>query len=305
MRTRAHGHGIARYTWIIDFVHERATTGASKIPVALLIVVNYLLYTASFQMRFRRFPRADKSNCDLSRYRCVSCRQSYHSNRTFTRCSEFLNMRSVRTLRTVLLLTSSLPSSSFCTLSLLFAILLYLSLTSSPLFLSLSRFLFPFRSFSLLSRFFSPFLPLFHPARLFASYYYCFLPRILFFALACFILVMLLIMLLSLSTCCHMRTCILSLYRLFFPPSPNSIIFFIFSQIRSFSFPPLSLSFSVFFLLLSLRESSHFLTAEQFAANGKSKRRKRGEDSEPENQAREFRFSRGQRTEFSSGLLSL
>lgn len=74
MRTRAHSHGIARYTWIIDFVHERATTGASKIPVALLIVVNYLLYTASFQMRFRRFPRADKSNCDLSRYRCVSCR---------------------------------------------------------------------------------------------------------------------------------------------------------------------------------------------------------------------------------------
>lgn len=47
-------------------------------------------------------------------------------------------MRSVRALRTVLLLTSSLPSSSFCTLSLLFAILLYLSLTSSPLFLSLS-----------------------------------------------------------------------------------------------------------------------------------------------------------------------
>lgn len=43
-----------RYTWIIDFVHERATTGASKIPVALLIVVNCLLYTASFQMRFRR-----------------------------------------------------------------------------------------------------------------------------------------------------------------------------------------------------------------------------------------------------------
>lgn len=169
MRTRAHGHGIARYTWIIDFVHERATTGASKIPVALLIVVNYLLYTASFQMRFRRFPRADKSNCDLSRYRCVSRRQSYHSNRTFTRCSEFLNMRSVRALRTVLLLTSSLPSSSFCTLSLLFVILLYLSLTSSPLFLSLSRFLFPFRSFSLLSRFFSPFLPLFHPARPFAS----------------------------------------------------------------------------------------------------------------------------------------
>lgn len=151
---------------------------------------------------------------------------------------------------------------SFCTLSLLFAILLYLSLTSSPLFLSLSRFLFAFRPFSLLSRFFSPFLPLFHPARLFASYYYCFLPRILFFALACFILVMLLIMLLSLSTCCHMRTCILSFYRLFFPPPPNSIIFFIFSQIRSFSFPPLSLSFSVFFLLLSLRESSHFLTAE-------------------------------------------
>lgn len=90
-------------------------------------------------------------------------------------------MRSVRALRTVLLLTSSLPSSSFCTLSLLFAILLYLSLTSSPLFLLLSRFLFPCRPFSLLSRFFSPFLPLFHPARLFASYYYCFLPRILFF----------------------------------------------------------------------------------------------------------------------------
>lgn len=38
---RARGRGIAwRYTWIIDFVHERATTGASKIPVALLIVVN-------------------------------------------------------------------------------------------------------------------------------------------------------------------------------------------------------------------------------------------------------------------------
>lgn len=83
-------------------------------------------------------------------------------------------MRSVRALRTVLLPTSSLPSSSFCTLSLLFAILLYLSLTSSPLLplllsFSLSRFLFPFRPFSLLSRFFSPFLPLFHPARLFAS----------------------------------------------------------------------------------------------------------------------------------------
>lgn len=269
MRTRAHGHGIARYTWIIDFVHERATTGASKIPVALLIVVNYLLYTASFQMRFRRFPRTDKSNCDLSRYRCVSCRQSYHSNRTFTRCSEFLNMRSVRALRTVLLLTSSLPSSSFCTLSLLFAILLYLSLTSSPLFLSLSL-VFSFRSALFLYCLVS-FLPIF----LFSTRLVC-LPRILFFALACFILVMLLIMLLSLSTCCHMRTCILSLYRLFFLPPPNSIIFFIFSQIRSFSFPPLSLSFSVFFLLLSLRESSHFLTAEQFAANGKSKKRKRG-----------------------------
>jgi len=38
---RARGRCIARrYTWIIDFVHERATTGASKIPVALLIVVN-------------------------------------------------------------------------------------------------------------------------------------------------------------------------------------------------------------------------------------------------------------------------
>lgn len=43
-----------RYIQIIDFVHERATTGASKIPVALLIVVNCLLYTASFQMRFCR-----------------------------------------------------------------------------------------------------------------------------------------------------------------------------------------------------------------------------------------------------------
>lgn len=241
MRTRA--HGIARYTWIIDFVHERATTGASKIPVALLIVVNYLLYTTSFQMRFRRFPRADKSNCDLSRYRCVSCRQSYHSNRTFTRCSEFLNMRSVRALRTVLLLTSSLPSSSFCTLSLLFAILLSIFLLPLLLSFSLSLvFSFRFALFLYSSRFFSPFLPLFHPARLFASYYYCFLPRILFFALACFILVMLLIMLLSLSTRCHMRTCILSLYRLFFPPPPNSIIFFIFFT-NSFFFLPSSFSF--------------------------------------------------------------
>lgn len=164
-------------------------------------------------------------------------------------------MRSVRALRTVLLLTSSLPSSSFCTLSLLFAILLYLSLTSSPLFLFLSL-VFSFR-FALFLYCLVSFLPFF----LFSTRLVC-LPRILFFALACFILVMLLIMLLSLSTCCHMRTCVLSLYRLFFPPPPNSIIFFIFSQIRSFSFPPLSLSFSVFFLLLSLRESSHFLTAE-------------------------------------------
>lgn len=55
-RERVRGRGIARYTWIIDFVHERATAGASKIPVALLIVVNCLLYTTSFQMRFRRSP---------------------------------------------------------------------------------------------------------------------------------------------------------------------------------------------------------------------------------------------------------
>jgi len=42
---RARGHGIARrYTWIIDFVHERATTGASKIPVALIVVNCPALY---------------------------------------------------------------------------------------------------------------------------------------------------------------------------------------------------------------------------------------------------------------------
>lgn len=277
MRTRAHGHGIARYTWIIDFVHERATTGASKIPVALLIVVNYLLYTASFQMRFRRFPRADKSNCDLSRYRCVSCRQSYHSNRTFTRCSEFLNMRFVRALRTVLLLTSSLPLSSFCTLSLLFAILLSIFLL--PLFSSLSLspvFSFRFALFLYCLVSFLPFflfstqlvrLPLttiafclgFFFSLSHASFLSCFL------SCSCHYLLVV-----------HMRTCILSLYRLFFPPPPNSIIIFIFSQIRSFSFPPLFLFLFSSCLLLSLRESSHFLTAEQFAANGKSKRRKRG-----------------------------
>lgn len=91
-----------RYTWIIDFVHERATTGASKIPVALLIVVNCLLYMASFQMRFRRsspsLPHSltppqplpnpsrttGKSNCDSSCYRYASSHlRSYHPNRTF------------------------------------------------------------------------------------------------------------------------------------------------------------------------------------------------------------------------------
>lgn len=78
-----------RYTWIIDFVHELATTGASKIPVALLIVVNCLLCTASFQMRFRRSPSprartTSKSNCDSSRYRCpLIPPRSYHPNRTF------------------------------------------------------------------------------------------------------------------------------------------------------------------------------------------------------------------------------
>lgn len=152
MRTRVHGRGIARYTWIIDFVHERATTGASKIPVALLIVVNCLLYTASFQMRFRRFPRAaDKSNCDLSRYRCASCRQSYHSNRTFTRCPEFLNTCSVY----VRALAHFFPP---------------LVVFSFP-----CRFYSPFLCiylFSLLSRVFSP---VFHLARPFASYYYRFL----------------------------------------------------------------------------------------------------------------------------------
>ena len=43
-RMQNHDHGIARYTWIIDFIHERTTSSASKIPVALLIVVNCLLY---------------------------------------------------------------------------------------------------------------------------------------------------------------------------------------------------------------------------------------------------------------------
>jgi len=49
-----HNHGIVWYTWIIDFIHEHVTSSASKIPVALLIVVNCLLYMASFQMRFCR-----------------------------------------------------------------------------------------------------------------------------------------------------------------------------------------------------------------------------------------------------------
>lgn len=82
-----HDHAYrARYTWIIDFVHERVTS-ASKIPVALLIVVNCLLYTASFQMRFCRSvprPATGKSNCDSSRYRCASVPpRPYHRNRTF------------------------------------------------------------------------------------------------------------------------------------------------------------------------------------------------------------------------------
>lgn len=49
------------------------TGRTSKIPVALLIAVNCLLYTASFQIRFCRCsPGAtDKSNCDSSRYRCA------------------------------------------------------------------------------------------------------------------------------------------------------------------------------------------------------------------------------------------
>lgn len=86
-----HDHAYrARYTWIIDFVHERVTS-ASKIPVALLIVVNCLLYTASFQMRFCRSvprPATGKSNCDSSRYRCASVPpRPYHRNRTFLHSS--------------------------------------------------------------------------------------------------------------------------------------------------------------------------------------------------------------------------
>lgn len=155
-------------------------------------------------------------------------------------------MRSVRALRTVLLLTSSLPSSSFCTLSLLFAILLYLSLTSSPLFLFLSL-VFSFR-FALFLYCLVSFLPFF----LFSTRLVC-LPRILFFALACFILVMLLIMsLVTIYLLSYADLHSFSLSSLLPSSSQFNYLFYLFTN--SFFFLPSSFSF--FFCFLPVTVSS-------------------------------------------------
>lgn len=111
----------------------------------------------------------------------------------------------------------------------------------------------------------------------------------------------------SLPTCCRVRV-----HAAFFFPSKSSIFLpvFLMFLISQGGIPsrylgdPFSLLLPVIFRLFPRRSRPTRFFRPLNSLPRVATTRKKGRDSGAENQAREFRFSRGQRTEFSSVLLS-
>lgn len=246
-----HNHGIVWYTWIIDFIHEHVTSSASKIPVALLIVVNCLLYMASFQMRFCR-----------SASRRVKVIAIHHVT-VVPRSTTIISFKS--NVFTEYLWSFRQEIRSRIRWLIFFSIFFRLSLSLT------GQLRLP------------PFFFLFTVCFLFLSYYFSPARREVFSAVR--------------LVCLYTHYIFANLYHasIFFVTlyvSKTDMFFLI------ISFLPFLFSHIYFFIQLIFRfsplNSLRTLCAE-----------KKGRDDGPENQTREFRFSRGQRVEFSSGLLSL